>query len=103
MSLNLYSQQQRIQFTIMKSDVVPATRYNFAIIFFVALGSFTYGFNASIMGTVFGLNSFFSYFNLSLTGSEADYANTMIGGMKQDARKHQYTCDSFYFYKRVLF
>ncbi|KAL9563120.1 hypothetical protein ACKAV7_012862 [Fusarium commune] len=63
----------------MKSDVVPATRYNFAIVFFVALGSFTYGFNASIMGTVFGLSSFFSYFNLSLTGPEADYANTIIG------------------------
>ncbi|TPX10396.1 uncharacterized protein E0L32_008615 [Thyridium curvatum] len=63
----------------MKSDAVPATRYNFAIVFFVALGSFTYGFNASIMGTVFGLAPFFSYFNLSLTGPDADYANSMIG------------------------
>ncbi|KAF5556450.1 sugar transporter [Fusarium phyllophilum] len=58
---------------------IPATRYNFALVFFVALGSFTYGFNASIMGTVFGLAPFFSYFNLDLTCPGADYANSMIG------------------------
>ncbi|QKX58701.1 uncharacterized protein TRUGW13939_05828 [Talaromyces rugulosus] len=41
-----------------------ATRYNFQVVFFVALGSLTYGFNNSIMGTVFGLPSFFAYFDL---------------------------------------
>ncbi|KAG5744565.1 hypothetical protein H9Q70_012740 [Fusarium xylarioides] len=63
----------------MNNKSIPATRYNFALVFFVALGSFTYGFNTSIMGTVFGLAPFFSYFNLELTGPGADYANSMIG------------------------
>nr|RBQ95942.1 hypothetical protein FVER53263_08489 [Fusarium verticillioides] len=63
----------------MNNKLIPATRYNFALVFFVALGSFTYGFNASILGTVFGLAPFFSYFHLDLTGPGADYANSMIG------------------------
>lgn len=64
----------------MGLDAINTTRYNFAIVFFVALGSFTYGFNASIMGTVFGLNSFFNYFNLSQTGAGAAHTNNIIGG-----------------------
>lgn len=52
--------------------------YNYAIVFTVALGSFTYGFNSSIIGTVFGLPSFFTYFNLSLAGSDSA---SIIGGM----------------------
>ncbi|EWG48827.1 hypothetical protein FVEG_08489 [Fusarium verticillioides 7600] len=65
----------------MNNKLIPATRYNFALVFFVALGSFTYGFNASILGTVFCLAPFFSYFHLDLTGPGADYANSMIGAM----------------------
>ncbi|KAF2226140.1 general substrate transporter [Elsinoe ampelina] len=61
----------------MKGD--QGTRYNYAVIFLVALGSFTYGFNASIMGTVFGLTSFYSYFRLETTGTGAAYANSIIG------------------------
>ncbi len=60
---------------------IKATRFNFAIVFFVALGSFTYGFNASIMGTVFGLESFFNYFKLEQTGAGAAHTNNIIGGM----------------------
>ncbi|KAF4556988.1 Sugar (and other) transporter-like protein 56 [Elsinoe fawcettii] len=56
-----------------------STRYNYGIVFLVALGSFTYGFNASVMGTVFGLSSFYSYFRLDTTGAGASYANTIIG------------------------
>ncbi|RBQ79940.1 hypothetical protein FVER14953_21092 [Fusarium verticillioides] len=70
----------------MNNKSIPATRYNFALVFFVALGSFTYGFNASILGTVFSLAPFFSYFHLDLTGPGADYANSMIGGT-QDSNK----------------
>lgn len=70
----------------MNNKSIPATRYNFALVFFVALGSFTYGFNASIMGTVFGLAPFFSYFGLNLTGPGADYANSMIGGTKDSSK-----------------
>ena len=33
--------------------------FNFLIIFIVALGSFTYGFNNAITGSVFGLPGFF--------------------------------------------
>lgn len=51
--------------------------YNFLIIFTVALGSFTYGFNSSIIGAVFGLPSFFEYFNLTLAGSDSA---SVIGG-----------------------
>ncbi|KAF2792178.1 general substrate transporter [Melanomma pulvis-pyrius CBS 109.77] len=59
--------------------VIATTRYNFLLVFFVALGSFTYGFNSSIMGTVFGLPSFYSYFNLDTTGPKVRYANDIIG------------------------
>src|SRR6478752_155380 len=44
------------------------TTYNFLIIFFVALGSFTYGFNSAISGSVIGLSSFLNYFNLTTSG-----------------------------------
>ena len=54
-------------------------RYNFIIVFFVALGSFTYGYNSAIMGSVIGLPSFFNYFNLSLTGPNASKGNQIIG------------------------
>ncbi|KAG8631577.1 hypothetical protein KVT40_000717 [Elsinoe batatas] len=63
--------------TTIKGD--QGTRYNYAVIFLVALGSFTYGFNASIMGTVFGLTSFYSYFRLDTTGAGASYANSITG------------------------
>lgn len=55
-------------------------RYNFMVVFFAALGSFTYGFNSAIVGTVFGLPSFFNYFNISLTGPNATKGNQYIGG-----------------------
>ena len=35
-------------------------RYNFLIVLIVALGSFTYGFNNAIIGSVFGLPGFYS-------------------------------------------
>lgn len=54
--------------------------YNFMVVFFAALGSFTYGFSSSIIGTVFGLQPFFDYFNLSLTGPNAKHGNDIIGG-----------------------
>jgi hypothetical protein len=60
--------------------VIATSRYNFLLVFFVALGSFTYGFNSSIMGTVFGLPSFYTYFKLDTTGPGAGYANDIIGG-----------------------
>ncbi|KAJ5587147.1 uncharacterized protein N7459_002912 [Penicillium hispanicum] len=53
--------------------------YNLAIVFFVGLGSFTYGFNNSIMGTVQGLDSFYQYFDLSSTGPRASYTTSIIG------------------------
>lgn len=58
-----------------------STRYNFLIIFFVALGSFTYGFNSAISGSVLGLKSFLDYFNLSTSGPDAARSNRIIGGM----------------------
>ncbi|KAK6371786.1 hypothetical protein LTS17_008609 [Exophiala oligosperma] len=54
-------------------------RYNFMVVFFAALGSFTYGFNSAIVGTVFGLPSFFDYFDISLDGPHATRGNQYIG------------------------
>lgn len=56
-------------------------RYNYLIVFFVALGSFTYGYNSAIIGSVLGLPSFFNYFNIELTGPNAAYGNRITGGM----------------------
>ncbi|TKA60160.1 hypothetical protein B0A49_08494 [Cryomyces minteri] len=53
-----------------------ANKYNFAVAFFVALGSFTYGFNSAIIGSVIGLPSFFSYFNFKAT---SEYGGHIIG------------------------
>ncbi|KAK4947592.1 hypothetical protein LTR10_013538 [Elasticomyces elasticus] len=61
-------------------SAAKGNRYNFMVVFFAALGSFTYGFNSAIVGTVFGLPSFFDYFNISLTGPNATKGNQYIGG-----------------------
>jgi hypothetical protein len=50
--------------------------YNFAIAFFVGLGSFTYGFDSAIVSSVIGLPSFYSYFNFEYTSS---YGSSIIG------------------------
>lgn len=55
-------------------------RYNFLIVFFVALGSFTYGFNSAISGSVLGLSSFLDYFELNGDGLDAGRTNSLIGG-----------------------
>lgn len=55
------------------------TGYNFLIVFYVALGSFTYGYNAAIIGSVYGLPSFFDYFNIQLTGPNASYGTQITG------------------------
>ncbi|EXJ84560.1 hypothetical protein A1O3_05229 [Capronia epimyces CBS 606.96] len=53
-----------------------ANRYNFLVAFFVALGSFTYGFNSAIIGSVIGLPSFYAYFDFEATSS---YGGNIIG------------------------
>lgn len=60
--------------------MVFENRYNIAIVLFVALGSFSYGFNSSIIASVTGLLSFYAYFNLASTGACADWSTQMIGG-----------------------
>ncbi|KAK3717672.1 hypothetical protein LTR37_005739 [Vermiconidia calcicola] len=50
--------------------------YNFMVVFFAALGSFTYGYNSSIIGAVFGLPNFFQYFAIDLETAEG---NQIIG------------------------
>lgn len=54
--------------------------FNTALVFFVSLGSFLYGFNSSIFGTVFGLPSFYAYFDLSTEGDGAKFTNDILGG-----------------------
>jgi hypothetical protein len=53
--------------------------FNFILVFFVALGSFLYGFNSAIVGTVFGLPSFYEYFDLELTGPRLKFTNDILG------------------------
>ncbi|KAH6648122.1 hypothetical protein BKA67DRAFT_683474 [Truncatella angustata] len=55
-------------------------RYNFAVVLFVALGSYTYGFNSSIFASVTGLPSFYTYFGLTTSGPRADWSTQMLGG-----------------------
>lgn len=54
--------------------------YNLAVVLFVALGSYTYGFNSSIIASVTGLDSFWSYFHLAHEGPRAEWSTQMIGG-----------------------
>lgn len=54
--------------------------YNFLIVFFVALGSFTYGFNSAVIGSVLGLPSFLNYFRLNTSGPDASESSSLIGG-----------------------
>jgi len=51
--------------------------YNFLVVLTTGLGSFTYGFNSAIIGSIFGLPAFFTYFGLTLTGAESA---PIIGG-----------------------
>lgn len=55
--------------------------YNLAIVLFTALGSYTYGFNSSIIASVTGLPSFSTYYGLVTDGSNAAWSARMIGGM----------------------
>lgn len=58
-------------------------RFNFTLVFFVALGSLTYGFSSAVIGSVLGLPSFLNYFDLNTTGSNADSerASSLTGGV----------------------
>jgi hypothetical protein len=49
--------------------------FNFLVVFTAALGSFTYGFNGTVLGGVFGLPSFWTYFDISIQGTSA-----IVGG-----------------------
>lgn len=51
--------------------------YNFLVVLTTGLGSFTYGFSSAIIGSIFGLPAFFSYFGLTLTGADSA---PIIGG-----------------------
>jgi hypothetical protein len=70
------------------SHSAKANTYNFLVVFFAALGSFTYGYNSSIIGSVFGLPAFWKYFDLSLMGPNAQRGNDMIGGKSCGSSSH---------------
>jgi MFS family permease len=58
-----------------------ANGYNFAVTFFAALGSFTYGYNSAIMGSVIGLPAFFSYFSIVESSSKGSSVTGAINGV----------------------
>jgi hypothetical protein len=60
--------------------------YNFIVVFFAALGSFTYGFSSSIIGAVFGLQEFFNYFNIDLATKEGN--DIIAGAIMVSTRRH---------------
>lgn len=57
--------------------VIKANKYNVLIAFFVALGSFTYGYNSSVTAGVVGLPSFFAYMKIDTSTSQG---NALFGG-----------------------
>lgn len=57
--------------------IAGSSLYNSLAVLASGLGSFTYGFNSAIIGSIFGLPSFFEYFDLTLTGKESA---PIIGG-----------------------
>ncbi|EXJ68768.1 uncharacterized protein A1O5_07699 [Cladophialophora psammophila CBS 110553] len=61
--------------------MAQGTKYNFLIVFFVALGSFTYGFNSAIMGLVIGLPAFFQYFNINLDDTQGNQITGATNGL----------------------
>lgn len=62
------------------SEMGGVNVYNLSVVLFIALGSFTYGFNSSIIGSVTALPAFYEYFELSSTGPRAGYTTDMVGG-----------------------
>ncbi|KAH8755735.1 general substrate transporter [Diaporthe sp. PMI_573] len=63
----------------MSTKRIPASRYNFLIVFLVTFGSLTYGYNSAIIGAVLGLNSFFEYFGIDLYGPHAAESSRITG------------------------
>ncbi|KAH7127796.1 general substrate transporter [Dactylonectria estremocensis] len=51
--------------------IAGSSVYNFLAVLTSGLGSFMYGFNSAVIGSIFGLPAFFEYFDLTLTGKES--------------------------------
>ena len=58
-----------------------ANAYNYVVVFFAAWGSFTYGFNVIIIGSVLGLPSFYPYFKIDPTTSKGSSITGAINGL----------------------
>ncbi|CAK7207156.1 hypothetical protein SEUCBS139899_009964 [Sporothrix eucalyptigena] len=61
--------------------VIKANKYNILIAFFVALGSFTYGYNSSVTAGVVGLPSFFAYMKIDTSTSQGNALFGAINGV----------------------
>ncbi|KAJ5743398.1 hypothetical protein N7533_010500 [Penicillium manginii] len=53
----------------------------YLVVFFVALGSFTYGFNNSVIGSVLGLESFLIYFDIAGKDSKSNSITGATSGL----------------------
>lgn len=60
-----------------------ANLYNFLIAYLVTLGSFTYGYNAALIGSVLGLPSFFTYFDIDEASQEGSAITGATNGVFQ--------------------
>lgn len=58
-----------------------ANAYNYLVVFLATWGSFTYGFNVIIIGSVLGLPSFYPYFAIDPTTSKGSSITGAINGL----------------------
>jgi MFS family permease len=56
-----------------------ATRYNIFVVLFLALGSFTYGYDNAALTNVLGQQAFFEYFSLATSGPGESHTNAIEG------------------------
>jgi hypothetical protein len=98
----LIKHRYSLTFAARSPFIMPSLRGGsyFALTLLTTLGSFTYGFNSSIMGTIFGLASFYAYFNLDTTGPHAAYANNILGGVSRASLHWVTMIDDFLSHQR---
>jgi len=67
--------------TMKDTTKVGATRYNYLMVYLMALVSYGSGFQTGILGSVLGFTSFFEYFNIETTGPNASHGNSLLGAL----------------------
>lgn len=69
--------------SIMGGD--KTSTFNFLVVITAALGSFSFGFNTNVTGSVLGMPSFYEYFNLNI-----EVTTGVIGGKNRGQSKYSH-------------